>query len=132
MKNLIISLILSILLASCSSDIETFEYDPKYLIEIDFKSGQIKEGGKVLKPASSEISAICVKAINNEPLPEDYNAKILCIGSGGNNVEYFYVFISSSTVTGYFLVSRKEDKYLTHIVNAFEQNSCLKRWIMSS
>lgn len=129
MKKILIAMSLTLIFASCSSEIDTFDYDPKYLIEIDFKTGLLKEGGKVLQAASPELSDICLKALRNETLPEGYKAEITCQGSGGNNVLFYYIKLISSNGSNYYLVSSNGSVTMVHIVTHYEQNNCLKRWI---
>lgn len=126
MKKILITLSIALIFSSCSSEIDTFDYDPKYLIEIDFKTGQVKEGGNFLEAASPEIREICIKALSNVALPEGYNAEILCHGSGGNNAYFYYIKLNGSN---YYLITESETKTLVHVVTHYEENNCLKRWI---
>lgn len=132
MRTLIINLFLITFFVSCSSEIDTFDYDPQYLIEIDFKAGQVMEGGKVLQAADPETRDICLKAMRNETLPDGYKAETLCFGSGENNVRYHYLKITIKSIVGYYLVTNNNSVTLVHTVSYYQQNSCLKRWIISN
>ncbi|AZA91136.1 Uncharacterised protein [Chryseobacterium nakagawai] len=129
MKKILITLSIALIFSSCSSEIDTFDYDPKYLIEIDFKTGQVKEGGNILEAASPEIREICIKFLKNENLPEGCKVEILCQGSGGKNALFYYLKVITQHEAAYILITQKESETLVHVVNAYEKSSCLKRWI---
>lgn len=126
MKKILITLSIALIFSSCSSEIDTFDYDPKYLIEIDFTTGHVMEGGNILEAASLEIREICIKALHNEALQAGYKAEILCQGSGGNNALFYYMRLNGSK---YYLITERETKTLVNVVTHYEQNNCLKRWI---
>lgn len=132
MKKFLITLSLVMTLASCTTEIDTFDYDPRYLIEIDFKTGNVMEGRILLVPANAEISEICLKALRNETLPEGYKAEITCQGSGGNNALFYYINLISSNGSKNYLVTQNELVTMVNVITHYEQNNCLKRWIKTN
>ncbi|MEE6129163.1 hypothetical protein V2E39_17320 [Chryseobacterium arthrosphaerae] len=132
MKKFLITLSIALIFSSCSSEIDTFDFNPKFLIEINFKSGQVKEGGKVLETASPELRNMCISAVNNETLPEGYKAEILCLGSGEKNIQFHYLKITSNCNIGYYLITTNNSTTLVHTVSAYDQKSCPNRWIISN
>lgn len=131
MRTLVINLFLIIFFISCSSEIDTFDYDPAYKIEIDIKTGQVKEGGITLEPTDPELQSICLKALKNETLPDGYKAEILCFGSGENNLQFHYLKLETTSFIGYYLITSNNTLISVHNVATYEQNNCLKRWIIS-
>ena len=131
MRTLITTLFLLTSFISCSSEIDTFDYDPAYKIEIDFKTGQVKEGGITLEHATPELESICLKAVKNETLPDGFKAEMLCFGGGENNLQFHYLKLETTCFLGYYLITTNSNVVLVHSVSTYNQNSCLKRWIIS-
>ncbi|WP_077417875.1 hypothetical protein [Chryseobacterium sp. JV274] len=130
MKTLILILAL-ILLGSCSAERDQ-ENEFKYLIQVNFQTGKVKEGEKELVKANNESSFECGKILKGETLTDGYTYKVLCMGSDGKGTSFMYVILTSVNESGYFLITYDEKYSLYHKVQDYDQASCLKRWIISN
>lgn len=130
MKTLILILALT-LLGSCSTERDQ-EEGFKYLIQVDFMTGVVKEGGKILIKADEKTEEICNQIIKGKPLSEGYFYKTLCIGSDGNGTSFMYILLTSPTTTAIILITYNNTATLSNLTPDFLQESCLKRSIISN
>lgn len=129
MMKYLTSLMLMTVFFSCSPELDQELRDRKYLIEVDFGNEIVKDGGIQLHVADNKTANICSRIINDEIIPDGFSGKVICVGSGLNNIKFYYVELSNESVVKYYLVTSNDKKTLTHFVSFYEENSCLKRWI---
>lgn len=130
MKTIIISLVLLLSICSCSTETEYDSKDPKYLINVNFATGIVKEGGVKLQSANNQSLELCLKVKAGLPLPEGYSSKVLCIGSDGLNTGFMYIQIADSIGLNYYLLTFNESTALVHFPINYLQVNCLNRWIL--
>lgn len=117
-------------LYSCSSDTGYDEISPNYLITVNFKTGQVKEGNVELKQADTERTDICLKIKSGQLLPSGYSFKVLCMGSDGKGNSFIYLQISNKHSTSNNLITFNETTTLVHWIQNYQQTDCLNRRIL--
>ncbi|MFP3835382.1 hypothetical protein [Chryseobacterium sp. SIMBA_028] len=131
MKTLIFKLLLALTITSCNPENDSYERASSLLIEVDFNSGFVKDGGLFLNSANELEADICFKALRSENLPDGYSSTMLCLGSNGN-ISYNYIKIIGPSGSQIYLVTSREELILVHKVTFYNQKDCLKRWIKDS
>lgn len=132
MKSIIVNLLLLFCLYSCADDARYEERNPIYLINVDFTSGIVKEGGVNLIPADETAVKLCLKVKSGLPLPDGYNSNALCMGSDGKSANFIYLRLMSASGANMYLMTFNESTTLVHKITEYHQTDCLNRWIISS
>ncbi|MDR4892244.1 MULTISPECIES: hypothetical protein [unclassified Chryseobacterium] len=127
MKTIIFNLFLLFTLYSCSSETEYDEISPNYLITVNFKTGQVKEGNLELKQADTETTDICLKIKSGQLLPPGYSFNVLCMGGDGKGNNFIFLQISNELSTSYILMTFNEATTLVHLIQNYHQADCLNR-----
>lgn len=130
MKKLILIAVCYLFIACNERDFE--ERDFGYLIQVNFKTEKVKEGWKDLNKSDYKATLFCQQIIKGNVSLNDYSFKELCLGSDGHGTNYMYVQLSTLNVTEVHLITYKENKILVNTISDYNQNDCVKRWIIQN
>ncbi|MDF2931224.1 MAG: hypothetical protein K0R36_555 [Chryseobacterium sp.] len=126
MKTLILLLTL-ILFTSCTDERDGEYFNPEYQIKVNFEAKKGSEGRNNLQLANDNETAIVMKIIRNQELPENINYQTVCSGSSDKSLQFAYVEITGD-LKGLFLAVFDENRLMVFRIDNYYGN-CLLKWV---
>jgi len=126
MKTLLLLLTL-IIFTSCTDEIESEHFQPQHQIKVNFETKKGSEGGNNLQLANDNETAIVMKIIRNQELPENMNYQTVCSGSSDKSLQFAYIEIKGE-LKGLFLAVFNENRLMVFKIESFSGN-CLLKWV---